>query len=161
MANTLQIKRGVKANLGTLASGELGYGTDDIAIYVGDGAANHPVTMDESASHWRVIDFPCPSDVESDQLHFQLDLSANADFSSPIVAWDTRVGQDGVTGWQVYTGTEFNDMPTSGISAGYYGQAVVYTFQSSSISRGTVYFVRYRAHDGTDFGPYSGKKVTW
>ena len=114
-----------------------------------------------NATQWFAVEFPCPSDVEIDQLHFQLDISANADFSSPIVAWDTRVGQDGVAGWQVYTGTEFDNMPTSGILAGYYGQTIAYTFQSSSISRGTVYFVRYRAHDGTDFGFYTGKKVTW
>lgn len=40
MANLLQIKRGTKATLPTLAAGELGFCTDTYELYVGDGAAN-------------------------------------------------------------------------------------------------------------------------
>ena len=36
----LQLRRGTKANLPTLASGELGFCTDTKEIYVGDGSAN-------------------------------------------------------------------------------------------------------------------------
>lgn len=36
----LQLRRGTKANLPTLASGELGFCTDTKEIYVGDGSEN-------------------------------------------------------------------------------------------------------------------------
>ena len=47
MANTLQIKRGVVANIGTLAAGEPFFSTDTKKGYFGDGAANHGVIMDD------------------------------------------------------------------------------------------------------------------
>ena len=37
----LQIKRGLKSAMGILAAGELGLATDENALYIGDGAANH------------------------------------------------------------------------------------------------------------------------
>jgi len=40
MANTLQVRRGTKATLPTLAAGELGFCTDTYEVYVGDGATN-------------------------------------------------------------------------------------------------------------------------
>ncbi len=40
MSNTLQIKRGTKAGLPTLAAGEPGWCTDTYELYVGDGATN-------------------------------------------------------------------------------------------------------------------------
>jgi hypothetical protein len=43
--NHLQIKRGLFANIGTLAAGELALATDTNVLYVGDGAANHAVLM--------------------------------------------------------------------------------------------------------------------
>lgn len=45
MANTLQIRRGAKANLPTLSAGEPGFTTDTHETYIGDGAANHQVSM--------------------------------------------------------------------------------------------------------------------
>ena len=45
MSNTLQIKRGAKANLPTLAAGEPGFCTDTFELFFGDGAANHQVVM--------------------------------------------------------------------------------------------------------------------
>ena len=47
MANTLQIKRGVVANIGTLAAGEPFFSTDGKKGYFGDGAANHGIVMDD------------------------------------------------------------------------------------------------------------------
>lgn len=40
MAQTIQIKRGLKTNLPTLASGEMGLCTDTKEVYVGDGVGN-------------------------------------------------------------------------------------------------------------------------
>lgn len=40
MANVLQIKRGLEANLPTLAAGELAFTTDTKKFYVGDGTDN-------------------------------------------------------------------------------------------------------------------------
>ncbi len=36
----LQLRRGLKANLPTLAQGELGYCTDSKEVYIGDGSEN-------------------------------------------------------------------------------------------------------------------------
>ncbi len=43
MPNTLQIRRGTKANLPTLAAGEPGFCTDTYELYIGDGATNRPI----------------------------------------------------------------------------------------------------------------------
>lgn len=43
MANPLRFKRGTKAGLPTLASGEPGWCTDTKELFVGDGAANNPL----------------------------------------------------------------------------------------------------------------------
>lgn len=40
MAQTIQIKRGLKANMPILASGEMGFCTDTKEVYVGDGSTN-------------------------------------------------------------------------------------------------------------------------
>jgi len=45
MANTLQIKRGLKTNLTTLAAGEPGFATDTKELFVGDGTTNHQAVM--------------------------------------------------------------------------------------------------------------------
>lgn len=46
MANTLQVKRGLAANIGVLDQGELFFASDEDATYVGDGTANHRHIMD-------------------------------------------------------------------------------------------------------------------
>jgi len=45
MANTIQIKRGAKASLPTLASGELGWCTDTFELFVGTGSTNYEALM--------------------------------------------------------------------------------------------------------------------
>jgi hypothetical protein len=45
MANTLQVRRGANADLPTLNAGELGFSTDTHQAYIGDGAANHQITL--------------------------------------------------------------------------------------------------------------------
>lgn len=49
---TLQVKHGLLATIGTLSAAELGVVTDTgaVGLYVGDGAANHPVAMKEGAT---------------------------------------------------------------------------------------------------------------
>ena len=45
MANTIQIKRGLNANLPTLAEGELAFSTDTYELHIGDGTNNHEIVM--------------------------------------------------------------------------------------------------------------------
>lgn len=45
MARKLQIKRGQKANMPTLAEGELGFTTDEKKVYIGTGSENIPVSV--------------------------------------------------------------------------------------------------------------------
>lgn len=44
MARKLQIKRGMKANMPTLAEGELGFTKDEKKVYIGTGTENVPVS---------------------------------------------------------------------------------------------------------------------
>jgi len=45
MSNTLQVKRGAKASLPTLNSGEFGFCTDTKEVFIGDGVANYQVLL--------------------------------------------------------------------------------------------------------------------
>ena len=45
MANRIQVKRGSKANLPTLYSGEFGWCTDTYELYIGDGTNNHELIV--------------------------------------------------------------------------------------------------------------------
>ena len=48
MPNIIQIKRGAKAVLPTLNAGEFGFCTDTHETYIGDGAANHQVLLNNA-----------------------------------------------------------------------------------------------------------------
>ncbi len=45
MARKLQIKRGLKKDMPTLAEGELGFAKDEKKVYIGTGTENVPVTL--------------------------------------------------------------------------------------------------------------------
>ena len=45
MANTIQIKRGLNANLPVLTAGELAFSTDTFQLHIGDGTLNHEIIM--------------------------------------------------------------------------------------------------------------------
>ena len=53
MSQTIQVKRGLKADLPILASGEFGFCTDTKEIYIGDGIINNPVG-DTTYSHQQI-----------------------------------------------------------------------------------------------------------
>jgi hypothetical protein len=46
----LQLKRGLVSTIGTLLAGELGWGTDNEVLYVGNGVANKAVLMASQAT---------------------------------------------------------------------------------------------------------------
>ena len=46
MANTIQIKRGVLANIGTLNPAEFAFTTDTHELFIGDGVVNHELALD-------------------------------------------------------------------------------------------------------------------
>lgn len=49
--DTLQIKRGLKADLPILAQGEMGFCTDTKEVYIGDGISNVPLSSDTFYTH--------------------------------------------------------------------------------------------------------------
>ena len=49
MSRTIQIKRGLKANLPALAVGELGFTIDTHEVFIGSAAGNVPVESKESS----------------------------------------------------------------------------------------------------------------
>jgi len=78
--------------------------------------------------------------------------------ASPIIDVDTSAAQ---TGWTYFTGTQWEAFPAGGCVAGYYGQRIAYAFQSVSISRGVVYYIRFRQDDGTSPGDWTGDEKSW
>lgn len=48
MANKIQVRRGLKANIPTLSAGEPGYTTDTRELYIGTGSGN----VNMGGSHW-------------------------------------------------------------------------------------------------------------
>lgn len=105
--------------------------------------------------------FTLPTDGDSDPLHFQIQISAVADFASTIIDWDTRPAEDGVTGCAIFNGTTWEAYPSGGAGAPYYGERVSFTTSSASLLGGTLYYIRYRVHDGTSFSDWTGDCKTW
>jgi hypothetical protein len=122
---------------------------------------NRSVSNESDVARWFTIAFPCPVDPDGDAIHFQLVLSTSEVFATPLIDWDTRSTEDGVDGWTVFTGTTFEDMAAGGVLAGFQGNGIAYRFQSIYITRDVLYYLRIRAHDGTDWGPWTGKVMTW
>ena len=54
MSQTIQVKRGLKADLPILASGEFGFCTDTKEIYVGNGAVNNAVGTKSTYTHSQI-----------------------------------------------------------------------------------------------------------
>jgi len=113
------------------------------------------------ASQWFALTFSKPTDADNDPLHFRVEIDTDADFSSPIIDWDSRAAEDGVSGCFVFDGTEWVAYPSGGAGAAYDNETVAFTFQSASISRGTRYYYRIRFHDGTAWGDYTGGMIVW
>ena len=55
MANQIQIRRGLVADLPILASGEFGFTTDTKDVYIGDGSSNTKITNAASGMEWSLI----------------------------------------------------------------------------------------------------------
>jgi len=76
-------------------------------------------------------------------LHFQVQISENADFSSPIV--DAESKNDSAN-WFYSNGLSFVSLPADGLAAAYDGNRVFYKVQVS-LKRGTLYYVRVRQYE--------------
>jgi len=118
-----------------------------------------------NATQYFAVPFVIADEADDDPQHFEIDIDDTATFASVIVTWDSRDvgdGGDGQTGCAYFNGTQFAAWTAAtGVTAAYEGNAGCYYFQSASISRGTVYYVRIRFHDGTSWGDYQGWVHTW
>jgi hypothetical protein len=87
----LQVKRGLFANIGTLAAGELALATDTNVLYVGDGAANHAVLMLPSGTAHGALLYFSATGVPAVIAHGTDDqvLHTHSDGSTP--AWGAAV----------------------------------------------------------------------
>jgi hypothetical protein len=88
---TMQIKRGAKATLPTLAAGELAFCTDTLEVFVGDGAVNHNVGKVLIGTHALIPAFGNAGRMywETDTLKMFLDTGSswdqvNSDFISSL-----------------------------------------------------------------------------
>jgi hypothetical protein len=105
--------------------------------------------------------FNLPTDPDGDALHFQLQVSALADFSTTIIDQDSRAAEDGVANCKIFDGTVWVAYPEAGAGAGYYGKRVAFLFTSSVLERGKIYYSRFRVHDGTSFSDWTGEVRSW
>lgn len=132
-------------------------------LVAGGGGSGYVETS--NATQWFSVSFTIPDEPDNDPQHFQIEIDDNADFSSPIVDHDSRDvgdGGDGQSGCLYFNGTQWASWTSAtGVTSAYEGERGSYTFQSSSISRGTVYYCRIRFHDGTAWGDYAGEVKTW
>lgn len=135
------------------------------------------LAYDSTAAKWRMVSggtsgggggggqktftFNLPSDPDNDALHFHLQISDDPTFATNLVDWDTRPAEDGVTGCEIYDGTQWIAYPSAGAGTPYYGQRVSFTTNSGSLVTGTRYYLRYRVHDGTTFSDWTGDCKTW
>ena len=101
------------------------------------------------------FNFVIPSDPDNDNLHFQIEIDNDTDFSSTIVDACTT---NSVTGWQYFGGTSFQTFPAEGITSANYGNTLVYT-PTNEFVRGAQHYTRIRAHDGIGWGNYEGGKI--
>lgn len=99
MANTLQIKRGVVANIGTLAAAEPFFSTDENKAYVGDGSSNHGITMDGetdiSSKSWFLDEDDMTSD-DATKVASQQSIKAYVD-ASVVGLYDHKGSYDAST----------------------------------------------------------------
>jgi hypothetical protein len=106
-----------------------------------------------------VVQFACPSDTEDDNLHFELQLSTQADFAAGVVV-DVSSSTD-QTNWAYFDGTEYQAVPAGGVAAANYGNNVAYSIPAETVSRGTTYYARYRASDGVDTSEWVSQILFW
>ena len=104
--------------------------------------------------------FTSPMDADSDPLHFELDISDTIDFTNLLVHEKTYIS---TTNWYMFTGTQFENLLSTGMDAGYHRNIVTYIIPSGVLTRGVEYYIRYRATDdgGTTFSGYRSDIKTW
>ncbi len=104
-----------------------------------------------SCSH--VFEMTIPTDPDDDWLHFQVQFSVVPDFASTVAELDSS---DDQSAWSVFNGSRWEAVGASGVPPGYYGFPVA--VEVAGLTRGTMYYVRYRASDdgGTTWTPWKG-----
>ena len=89
-------------------------------------------------------------------LHFQVDFSLNADFSS-ATSFDTTTAQ---TDWYYFDGTVFQNFSSGGLATGNQNNDTgCVAFVWSGATYGEVYYLRYRSWDGSSYSNYRTRKV--
>lgn len=104
------------------------------------------------------ISFTSPEDAEGDSIHIELQVSTTPDFSNLVI--DKYTGNS-VDGWEVFTGTQFESFPSSGLSSTYQGNRVSYQVGSGVLKHSRMYYIRIRAYDGSAWSDYRAETVTW
>lgn len=110
------------------------------------------------------ITFVMPLEPSNLAQHFNIVISANADFSTPIVDWDSRPvgdGGDGQVGCEFFSGTQWEAVPSTGVLVGYAGNRISYKFAVAGLVRGALYYVRVRFHNGSTWGDWAGDTKSW
>lgn len=91
-------------------------------------------------------------------LHFEVQISAEHDFSAPIVTANSATSQ---TGFEFWNGDSVQPFPAEGLPAQYRdAQFGCVMFGWTGASYGTAYYVRIRAWDGATWGEYRVWRIT-
>ncbi len=92
------------------------------------------------------VTLPIPTDPDDNALQVNLQISTNADYSTPIVDINSSTSQTGI---EVYDGTSWIAFPPTGVATPYYDSMIAINL--SGLSSNTRYYTRYRWFDGTSY----------
>ena len=91
-------------------------------------------------------------DPASNNMYFATDIATDGDFTNIVYSSCTT---NSVTDWYYFNGDFVLAMPTNGISWPYQDISLGYVSHVwTNAARGTMYYVRYRSWNGTDWGCY-------
>lgn len=102
------------------------------------------------------VSFDLPSDYDDEALHLHLQIARDSAFADIVIDWETRAGEDGVEGWYLFTGTEWEAFPTDGAGTPFYGARVAFFYADTRLPPGTARYARYRVWDGANYSDWQG-----
>ncbi len=97
-------------------------------------------------------------DVNENDLHVEIEVSSQRDFSDPVIS---VFSGDDQTGWYYDAGGAFLIVPESGVPYGSSPCSVAYEWDAGEIIRWRRYYVRWRTYNGTSYSDWVAGVMIW
>lgn len=105
-----------------------------------------------------IIDTRIGQDEDGEDLHVELHISSNRDFSSPVIEVFSESDQ---SGWYYHDGAKYESIPSDGVPWGSSPTTVAYEWDNVEITRGTRYYVQWRTYDGDNYSNWFSETRVW